>query len=86
MEKILCDKLKHALAPSYLEVVDESHDHVGHAGHRPGTPTHFRILIVSEAFEGMGALERHRRVYAILKEELNAIHALALRTLTPAEY
>lgn len=83
---IIREKLASHLAPERLDVVDESHKHAGHAGHRPGVETHFRLLIVSTAFEGRSRLERQRMVNQILAAEIgNPIHALAMRTLTPAE-
>lgn len=79
-------KLTAALAPTELEVEDESARHAGHAGARPGGESHFRVRIVSDAFAGATRIARHRQVYAILDEELAAgVHALALTTLTPEE-
>jgi BolA protein len=80
------EKLTAALAPEVLEVVDESAKHEGHSGSRPGGETHFNVRIVSKAFEGISRVERQRRVYAALAEELKSrVHALSLTTLTPAE-
>jgi BolA family transcriptional regulator, general stress-responsive regulator len=80
------EKLTIALKPERLEVIDESHLHVGHAGARPGGESHFRVAIVSAAFEGLPQVARQRRVYGILKDELaSGVHALSLVTLTPAE-
>ena len=60
-------------------MVDESHQHAGHAGHRPGGETHFRVYIVSEAFQGKSRLERHRLVNETLAGELaGGVHALAI--------
>ena len=79
-------KLTAALAPERLEIIDESHHHAGHAGARPGGETHFRVEIVSAAFEGQPRILRQRRVHEILSDELKSnIHALSLVTLTPAE-
>ena len=79
-------KLTEALTPTRLEVIDESGRHVGHAGHRPGGETHFRIEIVSDAFAGKSRIERHRMVNALLAEELaGSVHALALTTQAPGE-
>ncbi len=79
-------KLTAALAPQVLDVVDESHRHAGHAGSRPEGETHFRVTIVAAAFEPMARLERHRCINTILATELaGPVHALVLRTLTPAE-
>lgn len=79
-------KLQDALAPSELDVIDESHLHKGHAGARPGGESHFRVRIVSAVFEGMSRVVRQRAVNAALKDELaGPVHALAMATLTPAE-
>jgi len=79
-------KLTRALAPLSLDVVDESHQHAGHAGHREGGETHFRVYIVSEAFRGKSRLERHRMVNEVLAAELKGgIHALAIQASAPGE-
>ena len=72
--------------PESLEVQDESHLHEGHAGHRPGGETHFRIYIVSQAFEGKSRIERHRMINAALAQELaDTVHALAVHARAPGE-
>ncbi len=79
-------RLKEALDPVSLEVIDESHLHAGHAGARPGGQSHFRIKVVSAAFDGKSRVERHRMVNRVLGAELaGPVHALAIRALTPAE-
>lgn len=79
-------KLNDALSPSVLEVIDESHLHAGHAGASPAGQSHFRIVVVSEQFEGEGRVARQRRVNNILSEELaGPVHALAMKTMTPGE-
>jgi BolA protein len=79
-------KLKEAFRPESLNVADESHLHEGHAGHRPGGETHFRVNIVSLAFEGKSRVDRHRMINALLAEELaGSVHALAIRALAPDE-
>ena len=79
-------KLTAALQPKRVKVIDESELHKGHAGHRPGGESHFRVEIVATAFEGQSRVARQRRVYEILADELKAgVHALALTTKTPAE-
>lgn len=79
-------KLKNALAPERLAVIDESHRHAGHAGHHHDGESHFRIEIVSVAFAGKSRLERHRLVNSLLAEELaGRVHALSLTTLAPGE-
>jgi BolA protein len=80
------EKLIAAFAPEALEVIDESAKHEGHSGSRPGGETHFHVRIVSKAFEGASRVERQRRVYAALADEIKSrVHALSLTTLTPAE-
>jgi BolA protein len=79
-------KLTAALRPARVTVVDESELHKGHAGHRPGGQSHFRVEIVAAGFEGLSRVDRQRRVFEILSDEFKAgMHALALTTLTPAE-
>jgi len=79
-------KLTRALAPLSLDVVDESHQHAGHAGHREGGETHFRVYIVSDAFRGKSRLERHRMVNEVLAAELEGgVHALAIQASAPGE-
>jgi BolA protein len=84
---IIREKLQAAFTPAELVVEDDSAKHAGHSGSRPGGQTHFSVRIVSESFAGQSRVERQRRIYAALAEELkpNGIHALSLTTLTPAE-
>lgn len=79
----ISQKLQEVFAPTHLNVLDES------AGHRsgPGAETHFRVVLISEAFTGKPLIQRHRAVNACLKEELaSGVHALALNTYTPDEW
>jgi BolA protein len=77
--------LEAAFAPTAIEVVDDSHRHVGHAGARDGRG-HFIVDIVSERFAGLAPLARHRAVYAALGGMMSSdIHALSIRAATPAE-
>ena len=80
------EKLMVALTPTRLDVVNESHLHEGHAS-SPGTgESHFRILIVSEAFAGKSRIERHRLVNDAVREELSdGVHALAIKAVAPGE-
>ncbi|MBM3530184.1 MAG: BolA family transcriptional regulator [Alphaproteobacteria bacterium] len=79
-------KLAAAFAPQSLDVIDESHKHEGHAGHRPGGETHFRVHIVAEAFRGKSRIERHRLVNQALSAELaGGVHALAIHAGAPGE-
>jgi BolA family transcriptional regulator, general stress-responsive regulator len=86
MAETIRTKLEAAFAPEMLDVRDESEMHRGHAGHREGGETHFRVAIVSAAFEGLSRVDRHRKVHAVLDAELKTqVHALALTLLTPDE-
>jgi BolA protein len=86
MAETIRDKLTASFAPDALDIEDESARHEGHAGARPGGETHFSVRIVSKAFEGLSRVERQRRVYAALADEMKSrVHALSLTTLTPAE-
>jgi len=79
-------KLEAGLAPTALEIEDESHRHAGHAGARQGGETHYRIKVASSRFSGKGRIERHRMVYALLADEIaEGVHALALQTRAPGE-
>jgi stress-induced morphogen len=84
------EKLTSAFAPVVLQIEDQSASHAGHAGatRDDGSQgeTHFHVRLVSRAFEGLSRVERQRRVYAALKDELaGPVHALSLSALTPAE-
>ena len=75
-----------ALEPLELELVDESVQHAGHAGARPGGNTHWRLTIVSTRFAGQSTVARHRMVYQALRELMqNPIHALAINARAPEE-
>ncbi len=79
-------KLTDALAPERLDIVDESHRHIGHAGAHPEGESHFHVTIVASSFAGKSRVERQRMVYTLLKDEMNErVHALTLTTLTPQE-
>lgn len=79
-------KLTAAFVPTALDIVDESYLHAGHAGHRPGVATHFRVAIVAGAFAGKPRVERQRMIYTALGELMgNPIHALALTAKAPGE-
>lgn len=80
------ETLRTQLAPTRLEVVDESHLHAGHSGWRESGETHFRLDVVSAAFEGKSRVERHRLVNGLMDEAFKrGLHALALKARTPGE-
>jgi BolA protein len=83
---VITKKLTEAFAPESLRVEDESHLHVGHAGHRAGGQTHYRVYIVSAAFRGKSRIDRHRAINAALAAELSSsVHALAIHATAPEE-
>ena len=75
--------LEHELAPLQLDIADDSARHAGHAGAREGG--HFRVRLVSEAFRGKSAIERHRLVFAAVAGLMGDIHALNIDARTPEE-
>lgn len=83
----ITSKLTERLSPVELEVEDVSHQHAGHAGApRGSSETHFNVKVISDAFQGLSLVKRHRLIYGLLQEELqNGLHALSLITKTPAE-
>ncbi|MEO1242466.1 MAG: BolA family protein [Pseudomonadota bacterium] len=84
--EIIQRKIRERLSPSILEVTDESHLHAGHAGAPDGGESHFRINVVADQFEGLSRVARQRLINDILRDELaGPIHALAMKTQTPAE-
>lgn len=79
IESILADQLQ----PQLLEVVNESHMH----SVPPNSETHFKVVIVTGAFDGKRKVARHQQVYGALSAQLEGpVHALALHTYTPAEW
>ena len=77
------DTIVEALSPVRLDVIDESHRH----NVPEGAESHFKLVIVSEAFEGQGLVARHRAVNRLLAAQLEGpVHALGLHTHTPAEW
>jgi BolA protein len=80
------EKLRAALDPVELDVIDQSQAHAGHAGAASGGG-HFRVLIVADAFEGLSQVQRHRKIYEILADEMkSAIHALSMSLSSRSEY
>ena len=76
-------KIAAALAPSHLEVLNESHMH----SVPPGSESHFRVVVVSDRFEGLPLVRRHQTVNQVLEQEFeDGLHALSMQTLTGAEW
>lgn len=68
------------LDPQHLEVLDESHMH------SRGQETHYKVVVVSEQFEGLNSVKRHQKVYGVLGELMTQFHALAMHVYTPQEW
>jgi len=81
--KLIRERLEAALEPTALEIVDESHKHVGHEGARDGRG-HFHVRVTSARFAGLRPLQRHRLVYdAVGDLMVTDIHALSIETTLP---
>lgn len=86
MADMIGKKLTEALSPHSLNIVNESHLHAGHGDHVLSGESHFRVHIVSEAFNGKSRIERHRMINQLLATELaGGVHALAIHANTPEE-
>jgi len=86
LETRMRKKLMVALRPTRLDVVNESHLHEGHHNSPGSGESHFRVLIVSDAFSGKSRIERHRLVNELLVDELKGgVHALAIKACAPGE-
>jgi BolA family transcriptional regulator, general stress-responsive regulator len=86
MESRIRERLEATFAPLFLDVINESHLHHGHAGSPNSGQSHFRVHIVVAGFAGASRLERHRLVNEALKVELaDGIHALAIKAEAPAQ-
>jgi BolA family transcriptional regulator, general stress-responsive regulator len=84
-EQIIRERLA-VLKPSALELHDESEQHAGHAGHRPGGGSHWQLTIVSDAFRGQAPVARHRMVYEALGDLMKRdIHALKIEAFAPEQ-
>ncbi|MES9835525.1 MAG: BolA/IbaG family iron-sulfur metabolism protein [Candidatus Thiodiazotropha sp.] len=83
IQETIQQKLESAFSPLHLEVINESHMH----NVPEGSESHFKIVVVSDAFKGERLINRHRQVNKLLAEELQAgVHAIALHTLTPEDW
>lgn len=75
----ICDILTQVLAPSHLELQDDSAKHTGHTGARPEGQTHYHLIIASDKFQGRSKVQCHQMIYAALAEEFKTgLHALSI--------
>lgn len=83
VQETITRKLQDAFRPAHLDVLNESHMH----SVPPGSESHFKVVVVSDAFEGRRLVQRHQAVNATLRDELaGGVHALSMETLTPDEW
>jgi BolA protein len=84
LEQQLIQRLQD-LSPTHLEVVNESS---GHGGYFPGKESHFKVIVVSDSFEGLRLVQRHQKIYAAAGDLLapSRIHALAIHAFVPSEW
>jgi len=83
--KAIREKLEQALQPEYIDITDDSHLHVGHAGAASGGG-HFTVIIISNKFINCSTIERHRMVYMAVNDMMpSEIHALGIKAKTPEE-
>jgi len=79
-------RLRAALSPTRLDLVDDSEKHRGHGGYNPAGESHFSLTIESPAFAGMTRVQRQRAVFAALGELMDErVHALSIRAIAPGE-
>ena len=79
-------RLNSSLAPTRVELVDDSEQHRGHGGYNPAGESHFTLRIESAAFEGKTRVQRQRMIYAALGELMESrVHALSIRATAPGE-
>jgi BolA protein len=84
LEQQLIERLQ-TLTPTHLEVLNES---AGHGGYFPGKESHFKVIVVSEEFQGLRLVQRHQKIYAVAAELMSPgkIHALAIHAYVPSEW
>ncbi|HYC95968.1 MAG TPA: BolA family protein [Sphingomicrobium sp.] len=82
----MIERLTAALSPTRIDLEDQSHQHVGHAGHDSRGESHFALTIESPLFEGLNRIDRQRKVYAALGELMrDRVHALTIKATAPGE-
>ena len=83
--QVIENKLTKGITIAHLAVINESHQHAGHA--HGGEETHFQVQVVSADFVNVGKVARHQKIYQLLAEELSGpVHALAVKAYTPDEW
>ncbi|TCM62808.1 BolA protein [Acinetobacter calcoaceticus] len=84
LEQQLIERLNQ-LEPQHLQVINESS---GHGGYFPGKESHFKVIVVSEQFQGLRLVQRHQKIYAAAAELMSPgkIHALAIHAYLPSEW
>ena len=84
--KEMIERLTVALSPTRLDLEDQSHQHIGHAGHDPRGESHFSLTIESPVFKGLNRVERQRKVYAALGDLMRErVHALTIKASPPGD-
>lgn len=86
IQTLVEERLTTAFTPTLLEVKNQSQAHKGHMHNGDQDESHFKVTIVSNAFEGASRVERQRQVHTALGDAMPQIHALSLRIFTPPEY
>ena len=82
LQDIIETKIREALLPNYLEVINESHMH----NVPSGSESHFKVIVVSDVFEAKSRVQRHQTMNTLLADELaGPVHALSIRAVTLAE-
>ena len=82
----MLQRLRGALAPTHIELVDDSEQHRGHGGYNPAGESHFSLAIESEAFTGTSRVERQRLIYKALGDLMHErVHALSIKARAPGE-
>lgn len=83
LQKSIEQKIKIEFSPKELLIENESHKHASGLG----AESHFKVLVVSEQFNGLSRVQRQQKIYSLLAQELKSgVHALSLRLLTEAEH
>lgn len=85
IDEIIARKLEEALAPADVQVINQSHLHKGHSGDDGSGESHFKLIVASPVFSGMGRIQRHRLVMGSIREHAAEIHAISIEAYAPDE-